>query len=59
MDRSTEASLPVDVVHNHFARVKVPQRILGTTGEEWVTDPVGTAGEEIDLRKLEAINAAV
>lgn len=57
MHRSTEASLPVDVVHNHFARVKVPQRILGTTGEEWVTDPVGTAGEEIELRRLEAVNA--
>jgi type I restriction enzyme S subunit len=57
MDRSKEASLPVDVVHNHFARVKVPQRILGTTGEEWVTDPVGTAGEEIELRKLDPIEA--
>jgi type I restriction enzyme S subunit len=58
MDRSTEASLPVDVVHNHFARVPVPNRILGCAGEEWVTDPVGTAGEEIDLRRLETIDTA-
>jgi hypothetical protein len=54
MDRSTEATLPVDVIHNHFAHVGVPERILGSTGDEWVTDPVGTAGEEIDLRRLEA-----
>jgi type I restriction enzyme S subunit len=58
MDRSTEPSLPVDVVHNHFAGVKVPHRILGSAGEEWVTDAVGTAGEELDLRKLEPVNAA-
>jgi type I restriction enzyme S subunit len=58
MDRWTEASLPVDVVHNHFARVRLPERILGSTGEEWVTAPVGTAGEEIELRRLEARNPA-
>lgn len=57
MDRSIEASLPVDVIHNHFARVRVPERILGSVGDEWVTDPVGTAGQEIDLRKLEPIGA--
>jgi hypothetical protein len=54
VDRSTEANLPVDVVHNHFARVRIPERILGSAGEEWVTDSLGTAGEEIELRRLEA-----
>jgi type I restriction enzyme S subunit len=57
MDRSTEASLPLDVVHNHFAHVGIPERIFGSLGEEWVTDPVGNAGEEIDLRRLEAVIA--
>lgn len=52
-DRSSSATLPLDIVHNHFARVRVPERILGSDGDEWVADPVGTAGEEIDLRKLE------
>jgi type I restriction enzyme S subunit len=54
MDRSNEATLPLDVIHNHVARVRVPERILGSTGDEWMTDPVGTAGEEMDLRRLEA-----
>jgi type I restriction enzyme S subunit len=57
MDRSIEAALPVDVIHNHFARVRVPERILGSVGDEWVADPVGTTGQEIDLRKLEPIVA--
>jgi type I restriction enzyme S subunit len=54
MDRSSEASVPVDVVHNHFASVRIPERILGSAGDEWVADAVGTAGEEIELRRLEA-----
>jgi hypothetical protein len=51
MDRSKDASLPVDIVHNHHARVRVPKRILGGDGEEWVT--VAVANDEIELRKLE------
>jgi type I restriction enzyme S subunit len=52
MDRSDEASLPIDVIHNHFARVRVPERILGSEGDEWVTDPVAPGDSEIELRKL-------
>lgn len=54
LDRSSKATLPVDVVHNHFARVPVPEHILGSGSDEWVTDLIGTAGEEIELRRLEA-----
>jgi hypothetical protein len=53
MDRSTEPSLPVDVIHNHFAAVHVPERLFGSKGDEWVADAIGTAGEEIELRRLE------
>ena len=53
MDRSDEAVLPLDIIHNHFANVSMPRGILGSAGDEWVTDPVGNAGQEIDLRKLE------
>jgi len=59
MDRLEEANLPVDVVHNHFAHVRVPERILGSAGEEWVTNPVGTDGAEIELRRLEPSDAKV
>jgi hypothetical protein len=58
MDRSDDAILPVDVIHNHFASVPVPNGILGSTGDEWVTEAVGTAGDEIILSKLEKINVA-
>lgn len=58
MDRSDDASLPLDVIHNHFARVRVPDQTLGSAGDEWVTEAVGTAGQEIDLRKLEKSNDA-
>jgi hypothetical protein len=50
MDRSKGASLPVDIVHNHFARVRVPERILGREGEEWATTMVDN--NEIELRRL-------
>jgi hypothetical protein len=53
MDRSKEPSLPVDVVHNHFASVPVPERILGNAGEEWVTEPDGHDG--ITLQRLDSI----
>lgn len=55
MDRSQESILPLDVVHNHFARVRLPERMFGFDGDEWVTDAVGTAGTEVDLRRLEPL----
>lgn len=51
-DRSVEANLPVDVVHNYLAHARIPEGILGSAGDEWVANPVGTAGEEIELRRL-------
>jgi hypothetical protein len=54
MDRSDDADLPVDVIHNHFARVPVPRGVLGSGGAEWVTDAVGPAVNEIELRRLQA-----
>jgi hypothetical protein len=45
-----KASLQIDGIDEHFA-----ERILGSAGEEWVTDPVGTAGDEIELRRLEPL----
>ena len=32
-DRSKDTDLPLDIVHNHFARVSVPHGILGRAGE--------------------------
>lgn len=58
MDRSPAAVLPLDIVHNHYAQVRLPQRILGSAGDEWVADPVDANGEEIELRKLETQAAA-
>jgi hypothetical protein len=49
-DRSKDTDLPLDIVHNHFARVSVPHGILGRAGEEWVTESVGN--DEIELRRL-------
>jgi hypothetical protein len=43
MDRSKDASMPVDIVHNHYARVHVPERILGREGEEWITKTVASS----------------
>jgi len=57
-DRSDDAILPVDVIHNHYASVPVPNEVLGSAGDEWITEVVGTAGDEITLSKLEKINAA-
>jgi hypothetical protein len=51
LDRSEAASLPVDIVHNHFASVPVPEGILGKNGEEWMAKAV--ANNEIELRRLE------
>jgi hypothetical protein len=47
MDRSTNASLPVDIVHNHNAHVPVPERILGRDGVEFVTKAI--ADDEFDI----------
>ena len=49
--------MSADVIHNHFARVRLPKPILGSAGNEWVTGPVGTTGEEIELRTLGADDA--
>jgi hypothetical protein len=51
MDRSAEASLPLDIVHNQFARVPIPKRILGSKGEEWITENADQDG--FDLRRLD------
>lgn len=50
LDRSDDPDLPADVVHNHLARVPVPQRILGKGGEEWIAEPDGD--DAITLRRL-------
>jgi hypothetical protein len=50
-DRSDDPDLPVDVVHNHFASIPVPNRILGTAGEEWIAESDGSDG--VTLRRLE------
>ena len=41
----------MDIVHNHFAAVRVPERILGANGQEWVTKDVGNS--EFELSRLE------
>jgi hypothetical protein len=50
-DRSVTPELPLHVVHNPCARVRVPFGVLGRAIEEWYGDPVGTEGREMDLRK--------
>ena len=50
-DRSAEASLPVYVVHNPLARVRVLFGVLGREAEEWYAEPVGDDGLEMELRK--------
>lgn len=53
MDRSEKTVLPFDVIHNYFASVRVPERILSSAGEEWVAELTDCAGEEISLRRLD------
>jgi len=55
-DRSEHALLPLDVVHNHFARAPLPNQILGPETEEWVTESDGKGG--INLEKLGRPDAA-
>jgi hypothetical protein len=55
-DRSKEPILPLDVVHNHFATVPIPQGLFGSGADEWVTEPDGKQG--INLKKVEGKIAA-
>ncbi len=57
-DRSEDAVMPLDVIHNHFADVSLPNGIFGSTGTEWVTEAADTSGEEIILRKLDVLGVA-
>ena len=56
-DRSEEPILPLDVVHNHFAKVAVPLGLFGPKADEWVTEPDGKDG--INVKKVEAKAGAV
>ena len=55
-DRSEDPILPLDVVHNHFAKVAIPQGLFGPESDEWVTEPDGNAG--INVKKVELKPAA-
>lgn len=55
-DRSKEPTLPLDVVHNHFAKVPIPQGLFGAEADEWVTESDGKQG--INLKKVEGRVAA-
>jgi hypothetical protein len=50
-DRSATASLPVFVVHNPLAHVRVPFGILGREAEEWYAEPIGHDGLEMELHR--------
>ncbi len=50
-DRSEGPILPLDVVHNHFAKVPVPRGLFGLEADEWVTEPDGKDG--INVKKVE------
>jgi type I restriction enzyme S subunit len=50
MDRSEEAVLPLDVVHNHVAVVPIARGMFGQAGGEWVTESDGKEG--INIIKL-------
>jgi type I restriction enzyme S subunit len=50
-DRSEDPILPLDVVHNHFAKVAVPRGLFGPEADEWVTEPDGKDG--INVKKVE------
>ena len=54
-DRSEEPSLPLDVVHNHFASVEIPRGLFGPKADEWVTETDGEDG--ITVKKVEATPA--
>ncbi len=50
-DRSEEPILSLDVVHNNFATVPVPQGLFGPKADEWVPSPDGNGG--INVTKAE------
>jgi hypothetical protein len=54
-DRSEEPILPLDVVHNHFAKVPIPRGLFGPKTDEWVTETDGKDG--ISVTKVEALPA--
>jgi hypothetical protein len=49
-DRSKGPLLPLDVVHNHFAKVAIPRGFFGPGADEWVTEPDGKEG--INVKKV-------
>ena len=51
-DRSEEPILPLDVVHNDFAKVGIPRGMFGPKADEWVTEPDGKEG--INVNKVAA-----
>jgi hypothetical protein len=48
-DRASSPSLPLYVVHNPLAGVRVPRGTFGPSVEEWWGVPVGTTSEFMDL----------
>jgi hypothetical protein len=50
--RAEAPLLPLDVVHNHFARSPLPREILGPQIEEWGTEPDGEDGINIKMLQL-------
>jgi type I restriction enzyme S subunit len=55
LDRSSEPKLPLDVVHNPFARNRIPPGVLGSAVDEWRADAAGTG--ELELRRAKALLA--
>lgn len=51
-DRSEDPILPLDIVHNHFAKVRIPLGIFGPNADEWVPQSDGKEG--IDVYKVAA-----
>ena len=51
-DRSEDPILPIDVVHNNFAKVDIPRGMFGPKVDEWVPEPDGRGG--INVRKMTA-----
>jgi hypothetical protein len=51
IDRSEEPTLPLDIVHNHFASAPVPHGMLGSEGDEWITELDGNGGINVLKRE--------
>ncbi|MGY4505786.1 hypothetical protein ACVWYH_009743 [Bradyrhizobium sp. GM24.11] len=56
-DRSRDPNIPLYVAHNPFAQVRVPRSWLGSAAQDWWAEPVGAAGEEMDLMHEEGKHA--